>query len=176
MIRRNLLAGAAAGAGFASALRLRVAAAQQSAAGAGSMSPERTSQMALGGMAFALATSELANGRAENAVVRTFAQLEAEEQNAFAEARRMAGLPVPAPSMMDGQKQQMVQQLHGLRGAEFDRMYVQGQIMGHRELLQLHQAMAQSGSRPEERMLATVAVPAIKSHLSMLQGIQQMRS
>jgi putative membrane protein len=55
-------------------------------------------------------------------------------------------------------------------------MYLQGQVMGHQELLQLHQAMAQSGSRPEERMLATVAVPAIKSHLAMLGGIQQTRS
>ena len=94
---------------------------------------------------------------------------------AFAAARRMAGLPVPAPSMMDAQKQQMVTQLQSLSGAQFDRMYLQGQTMGHQELLQLHQTMAQSGARQEERMLATVAVPAIKSHLAMLQGIQQAR-
>lgn len=171
MIRRDLIVAGAAGAGVLTFLRS--AAAQQPSMGA---APDRTAQMALGGMAFALATSQLATGRAENAVVRTFSQLETEEQMAFAEARRMAGLPVPAPSMMDAQKQQMVQQLQGMRGAEFDRMYVQGQVMGHQELLQLHQAMAQSGTRQEERMLATVAVPAIKSHLSMLQGIQQMRS
>lgn len=173
MIRRNLLAAGAAGAGLAATL-IRPARAQQSTTSTGA-APDQTAQMALGGMAFALATSQLASGRTENEVVRSFAQLEAEEQTAFAEARRMAGLPVPSPSMMDSQKQQMVQQLNGLRGTEFDRMYVQGQIMGHQELLRLHQTMAQSGSRPEERMLATVAVPAIKSHLAMLQGIRQMR-
>ncbi len=171
MIRRNMLAGFA-GAGLATAL-VRSAAAQQSSTSPSNMSPERTAQMALGGMAFALATSQLAPQRAESATVKTFAQLETEEQMAFTEARRMAGLPVPSPSMMDAQKQQMVQQLQSMNGAQFDRMYVQGQITGHQELLQLHQAIAQSGSKTEERMLGTVAVPAIKSHLAMLQGIQQ---
>lgn len=166
MIRRNLLAGIAAGVALAPSL-LRPAAAQ---------APDRTTQMALGGMAFALATSQIALQRAESPVAKTFAQLEAEEQMAFADARRMGGLPVPSPSMMDAQKQGMVSQLQTLSGAAFDRMFVQGQIMGHQELLQLHQTLAQSGATQSDRMLATVAVPAIKSHLAMLQGIQQMRS
>lgn len=167
MIRRTILAGLA-GAGLAPAL-LRPAAAQQSALSAADVARD-----ALGDMAFALATSQLAMQRAENPLVRTFAQMEAEEQMAFNEARRMAGLPLPSPSMMDAGEQQLMQQLQSLRGgAEFDRAFVQGQIRGHNELLQTHSAIAQSGSRLEERMLATVAVPAIKSHLSMLQGIQQ---
>ena len=167
MIRRNLLLAGAAGAGLAAPALLRPAAAQ---------ALDRTSQMALGGMAFALATAQLASQRAESPVARTFGQLETEEQMAFTDARRMAGLPVPSPSMMDSTKQQMVQQLQSMSGAQFDRMFVQGQIMGHQELLQLHQTIAQSGSTQADRMLATVAVPAIRSHLSMLQGIQQMRS
>ena len=167
MMRRNLLlAAGAAGAGLAAPALIRTAAAQ---------TMDRTTQMTLGGMAFALATSQLALQRAESPMARTFAQLEAEEQMAFAEARRMGGLPVPSPSMMDAQKQQMVQQLQSMSGAGFDRMYLQGQMMGHQELLQLHQTLAQSGATQGDRMLATVAVPAIKTHLSMLQGIQQMR-
>ncbi len=167
MIRRNLLiASAAAGAGLAAPAILRSAAAQ---------TVDRTTQMALGGMAFALATSQLALQRAESPLAKNFAQLETEEQMAFTEARRMGGLPLPSPSMMDAQKQQMVQQLQSLSGAQFDRMYIQGQIMGHQELLQLHQTLAQSGSTQGDRLLATVAVPAIRTHLSMLQGIQQMR-
>lgn len=169
MIRRSALVLT----GAAGLLALRPALAQQAAGLATGMSPDQVRQMALGGMAFALATSQIALQRAENATVKTFAQLEAEEQQAFAQARQMAGLPVPSPSMMDAQKQQMVQQLQSLSGGQFDRMYIQGQTAGHQELLQLHQAMAQSGATREERMLGTVAVPAIKSHLAMLQGIQQ---
>ncbi len=166
MVRRTLLLAGAAGLA-APAILHRTAAAQ---------TLDRTTQMALGGMAFALATSQLASQRAQAPAARTFAQLETEEQMAFAEARRMGGLPVPSPSMMDAQKQQMVQQLQTMSGSQFDRMYVQGQIMGHQELLQLHQTLAQSGATQGDRMLATVAVPAIRTHLSMLQGIQQMRS
>ena len=169
MIRRSALVLT----GAAGLLALRPALAQQAAGSATGMSPDQVREMALGGMAFALATSQIALQRAENATVKTFAQLEAEEQQAFAQARQMAGLPVPSPSMMDAQKQQMVQQLQSLSGGQFDRMYIQGQTTGHQELLQLHQAMAQSGATREERMLGTVAVPAIKSHLAMLQGIQQ---
>jgi putative membrane protein len=167
MIRRDffILAGAA-GAGLAAPALLRPAAAQ---------TLDRTTQMALGGMAFALATSQLATQRAATPAARTFAQLESEEQMAFSEARRMAGLPLPQPSMMDAQKQQMLQQLQSLSGAQFDNMYVQGQLLGHQELLTLHQTIAQSGATQADRMIATVAVPAIKSHLAMLQGIQQMR-
>ena len=169
MIRRHLLAGTA-GAGLVTVL-FRPAAAQQSTSG--NMSPTEVARDALGDMAFAVATSQLASERSENNLVKAFAQFETEEQMAFTEARRMAGLPLPSPSMMDSREQQMMQQLQSLRGAEFDRMYIEGQITGHNELLRTHQSIAQSGSRPEERMLATVAVPAIKSHLSMLQGIQQ---
>ena len=167
MIRRDLfiLAGAA-GTGLAAPALLRPVAAQ---------TLDRTTQMALGGMAFALATSQLATQRAATPAARTFAQLESEEQMAFSEARRMAGLPLPQPSMMDAQKQQMLQQLQSLSGAQFDNMYVQGQLLGHQELLTLHQTIAQSGATQADRMIATVAVPAIKSHLAMLQGIQQMR-
>ena len=39
----------------------------------------------------------------------------------------------------------------------------QGQMRGHEELLRLHQAMAQAPTGREEAMLATVAVPAIRS-------------
>ena len=167
MIRRDLfiLAGAA-GTGLAAPALLRPVAAQ---------TLDRTTQMALGGMAFALATSQLATQRAATPAARTFAQLESEEQMAFSEARRMAGLPLPQPSMMDAQKQQMLQQLQSLSGAQFDNMYVQGQLLGHQELLTLHQTIAQSGATLADRMIATLAVPAIKSHVAMLQGIQQMR-
>ena len=170
MIRRTILAGLA-GAGFAPTL-VRSAAAQPTMV-QGARPPAEVARDALGDMAFALATSELAMQRGTNPLVRTFAQMEAEEQMAFAEARRMVGLPLPAPSMMDPGEQQMMQQLQSLNGAEFDRMYVTGQIRGHQELLDTHSAIAQAGATKEERMLATVAVPAIKTHLSMLQGIQQ---
>jgi len=167
MIRRALLVGTAAAAAF-----LRPASAQQAVPG----TLDQTSLNALSAMVFALQSSQLAQQRAELPTLRTFSGLETEEQMAFFEARRMAGLPVPATIPLAPRQAQMLQQLQALSGGEFDRMYLQGQMIGHQELLQLHSTLAQSSAMREERMLGMVAVPAIRSHLAMLQGVQlQMR-
>ena len=134
-------------------------------------SADQARQQALGGMAFALATSQVAERMAEAAPVKLFATLEAEEQTTFANVRQRAGLPAPRPENMTQQQQQMLAQLQGLRGGEFDRMYIRGQMQGHQELLRLHQAISSNPSNREEEIIATLAVPAIKSHLAMLQGI-----
>ena len=47
---------------------------------------------------------------------------------------------------------------------------------GTRAVVRAMPSLAASGSTQADRILGTVAVPAIKSHLSMLQGIQQTRS
>ena len=175
MIRRGILAGLA-GTAFASPL-FRPAAAQPQGAGSvvlgSDVTPERLHQAARGGMAFALASSQIAVTAAETAPVKTCAGLEADEQTAFAEARRMVGLIPPSTAMLDAGQQQMLQQLQALRGAEFDRLYVQGQVLGHQELLVLHQQLAQSAPTREERALALAAIPGIRTHLAMLAGIQQ---
>ncbi|MDB5382660.1 MAG: hypothetical protein JWO26_2292 [Rhodospirillales bacterium] len=125
----------------------------------------------LGTMAFATASSTLARSEASAAPVKLFGELEAEEQMAFVSARRMAGLPLPDPSMMDAEQRQMLTMLHSARGTAFDTAFIRGQIQGHQELLRLHMAAAAAPVSREEGMLATVAVPAIRSHLAMLTGI-----
>lgn len=136
-------------------------------------SADQARRMVLGGMAFAHASAQMASTQAGSAAVKTFAELEASEQQAFIMARRMANLPQPEPTHMDAEKGRMIEQLHGLRGAEFDRMFIRGQVTGHQELLRLHQAISSSPENREEAMLATVAVPAIRTHLAMLESIQQ---
>ncbi len=127
----------------------------------------------LGSMAFALGTAQLAERVGENPAVKTFGQLEAEEQAAFMQARQNAGLRVPSVELMTEQQRQAMIQMRDMRGAEFDRTFIRGQLTGHQELLRLHQAAAQNPTSREEGLLATVAVPAIKSHLVMLEGIQR---
>jgi putative membrane protein len=129
--------------------------------------------MALSGMAFAHASAQLASTQSDSAAVRTFAELEASEQQAFIMARRLANLPQPEPTSMDAEKGRMIQQLQGVRGPEFDRLFIRGQIAGHQELLRVHQAISSTPENKEEAMLATVAVPAIRTHLAMLDSIQR---
>jgi putative membrane protein len=130
----------------------------------------------LGSMALSLATAQLAERMGENPAVKAFGALEAEEQAAFTQARQMAGLRVPSIELMTEQQRQMLMQMRDMRGAEFDRAFVRGQVTGHQELLRLHQEAARNPTSREEGMLATVAVPAIKSHLVMLEGVQRTLS
>jgi putative membrane protein len=170
MIRRLVLGAIAA------PVILRTALAQNPA-GQGVVSaqqpPANEAQAAmLGGMAFALATAQLAERQAESPALKAFAQLEVEEQTAFTTARQAAGLRVPTVELMPEERRQTMIRMRDLRGQEFDRAFLQAQIAGHQELLRLHQQVAQNPTSREEGLLATVAVPAIRTHLVVLQGVQ----
>ena len=66
----------------------------------------------------------------------------------------------------------MLQQLHTMTGRSLDRMYVQGQIMGHNEALALTSAYAQSGFDVQGRSVAILAVPSIQTHLTILSRVR----
>ncbi|MBR0647134.1 DUF4142 domain-containing protein [Plastoroseomonas hellenica] len=141
-----------------------------------SAAPGSAREMALAGGAFSMQTSELAKTRATSPALKQFAELESEEQRAVMQALQLVGVPVPGSAQLPAEKAEMLRRLQAANGAEFDRMYLAGQVSGHQELLQLHTATAQNGQTPGERAISTVAVPSIRSHMAMLQGLQaQMR-
>jgi putative membrane protein len=59
-----------------------------------------------------------------------------------------------------------------MSGSSFDRMYVRGQIMGHNELLALNSAYSRAGFESQGRSVATLAVPSIQTHLTILTRLQ----
>lgn len=161
MDRRSVLfalAGVAAAAPMASAQPLL------------STSPDQFRLSELMGGEFAIATSRLALERSRNPQVRNFAQLEINEQTAVAAALgTVPGGVQPRPDQIA-----IIQQLQGMApGRQFDRAYVEGQLAGHEELLALNTAYAQSGSDSRGRAVATVAVPSIQTHLSILSSLRR---
>jgi putative membrane protein len=123
---------------------------------------------ALMGGDFATATSELAASKASNESVKTFAQLEIAEQAAVAQAFGSQ----PGAAGLSEEHAAMVAQLQELEGAEFDQMYIEGQITGHEQLLEIHQQYADSGEDPMARGASMVGVTGIQTHLVMLRSIQ----
>lgn len=117
---------------------------------------------------FALLSSRMAADKASDAAVKAFATLEMSEQEAVARAFGAA----PSDQLMPDHAA-MMEQLAALSGAEFDSMYLQGQMTGHEQLRALHTAYAEGGSDPRAQGASIVAVPAIDSHMSMLRAIQQ---
>ena len=67
----------------------------------------------------------------------------------------------------------MMARLDGVpTGGGFERMYVQGQIMGHRELLNLNSSYLRGD--PQLQSVAQMSVPIIQRHLAILSNLREM--
>lgn len=112
-------------------------------------------------------TSKLALRRGSSAVTG-FAKLEIEEQAAVAEAFGAR----PGAAGLATTQAAMLEQLEASPVADFDDLYIKGQIVGHKQLLTLHQRYARQGSDPTAQSASIVAVSGIHAHLALLEGIR----
>lgn len=120
----------------------------------------------------ALQTSQIALNRALRPQVREFARFEAEEQTGIAQiiGEMMGGaMPPPPPSPTDAR---MIAGLQRARGAAFDRMYLMGQMDGHRRLLTIQEQYLRDGRNMHHRHVAMLARGRIMEHLDDLQRLQ----
>ena len=132
----------------------------------------------------ALQTSEIALQKAQDEDVKQFAQFEADEQRTIAEVLRSmmepAGTASPqggaqAQPQLDQKHAEMVQKLQQAKaGDAFDKEYIQGQLQGHQELLQIQERFLQGRPQNREAMnAAKLARGHIKEHLALLKDIQE---
>ena len=128
----------------------------------------------------ALQTSEIALQKAQDEDVKQFAQFERDEQTTIAEVLRSmlepAGTASAAkPPQPDQKHAEMVQKLQQAKaGDAFDKEYIQGQLQGHQELLQIQERFLQGRPQNREAMnAAKLARGHIKEHLAILKDIQQ---
>jgi putative membrane protein len=123
------------------------------------------------GGSFAMQTSQLALTRTRNPALINFANAEISEQTQVAMA--LGAAPGSAPLRPDHAA--LLRQLEALSsGAAFDRMYVQGQIRGHRELLALNSSYLRTGSNVREQQVAQMSLPIIQQHLAVLSSLREM--
>ena len=151
----------------------------------------------------ALQTSEIALQKAQNAKVKQFAGFERDEQTGIAEVLRSIQEPMAtasggaaaaaagagasatasggaamaaatAPEIPADKARMMTELQQAKAGAEFDRLYIQGQLQGHQELLQIQERYLQTNSRNREHTnVAKLARGHIREHITMLQDIQK---
>jgi putative membrane protein len=144
-------------------------------------------QQTLAAGTVALQTSEIALQKAQNPKVKEFAGFERDEQTTIAEVLRSyqepaatgsggaAGAGAGTAPEIPADKAAMMQQLQQTNaGAEFDRMYILGQLQGHRDLQQVQERYLQANTGNREHInMAKLALGRIKEHLAILQDLQK---
>ncbi len=136
----------------------------------------------------ALETSRIALQKAQDEDMKQFAKFEVDEQQGLSEvlqsmmgtdgasgtAGTASGSGSAGMPQMDAKHREMVQKLQQTSaGAAFDKEYRQGQIQGHRELLQIQENFIKSGSRNREAVnIAKLARGRIQEHIEMLKDLE----
>lgn len=115
----------------------------------------------------------LASQRAASDDVRRFgARMLEDHSKAGDELRQLAaskGLRVPGG--LDQKQRAVVSRLASLSGAAFDREYVKLMLKEHKQAVSLFQKQAGQGRDAQVRAFASRMLPALQTHLSMIQDI-----
>lgn len=130
-------------------------------------------QTAMAGM-FAMEHAKIGVEKARNAEVKRFGQLEVAEQTTIAEVLKsmMTGMDMPK---LPAEKLAMLKKMEGMSaGADFDKMFLEGQHDGHEELLKIQDAYINAGKNREHLAVAKLARGHIREHLSDISHIQGM--
>lgn len=126
---------------------------------------------------FEIQSSELALENGESDAVKEFAQQMVTDHTAASEqmmqVMQQAGLAVEMPQALDERHQQIIDQLSGASGAEFDAAYVDAQVQAHEEAVALFSGYAEGGDNAELQAFAETTLPTLQMHYEMIQQIDQ---
>lgn len=121
---------------------------------------------------FEIQSSQLALSQGSSSAVKGFAQTmirdHTESTKALMGAAQRAGMTPPPPPPLDARRQGMLDQLRAAQGSDFDRLYLQQQLMAHQEAYALHSGYAKAGDQPALRGAASTISRTVQQHLDML--------
>jgi predicted outer membrane protein len=128
---------------------------------------------AANGNMFEIQSSQAALEKTQNGQVRQFAQKMVQDHTGAGDRLKAAAQGQTVPTDLDQQHAQMLQQLQGASGPDFDRRYVQLQLAAHQDSVVLFERYGQNGDNPQLKQFAQQMLPDLQAHL---QQIQQIRS
>jgi len=141
----------------------------------------------------ALESSRIAMNKVRSEDLKRFANFEVQEQTTLSEVLHSMMEPAATaatgstgsqsnpssmnmpPMQMDASARDMMQKMQNQQaGAEFDKMYLQAQLQGHRDLLQVQERYLQSNPQNREHTnVAKMARGHIREHIAMLEEMQK---
>lgn len=124
---------------------------------------------------FEVEAGKIATRRARSSEVRGFARTmvrdHTESTAKIRKAVAASNLGIRLPTALDPQHQEKLAALQSAPRAEFDRQYMEGQVEGHREALELQQSYGESGGDPNLKAVASELTPIVRHHLDEAEAI-----
>jgi putative membrane protein len=123
-------------------------------------------QAAQGGLA-EVRLSEIAQQRATTAAIKKFAQqMVTDHTRLNKEITDLAGKEgINIPKEVDAKHRTHIEKLSKLSGNDFEREYMQHQVMAHEKAVEMFRHQAKSGQDEQIKALATKALPILEGHL-----------
>jgi putative membrane protein len=127
--------------------------------------------------AFEIAAAKLAKTNADSADVKSFAaKMVTAHTESTAKIKAAAAKATPAikpdPTLTDDQNGKLAD-LGKLKGADFDKAYVDGQIDAHKDALSLMKSYAKDGDTPSLKTAAGDIAPIVQQHLDMARALKK---
>jgi putative membrane protein len=137
-------------------------------------SQDYVTKAAIGDM-FEIQSSKLALKKSQDAKVKSFANRMIKDHTAstakLKSIIKSEQLPLVPPAKLDDAHQQMIDQLNGATGADFDKAYLDMQMKAHEEALAVHQGYADNGLDMKLKAFAKKTSAVVQMHLTMLKGM-----
>jgi putative membrane protein len=126
--------------------------------------------------AFEIASAKLAQANASSADVKAFAAKMITDHTAStakikAAAAKSTPAVTPDPTLTDAQNS-MLADLGKLKGADFDKQYISGQVDAHEQALTLMKNYADAGDSAPLKAAAGEIAPIVQGHLDMVKGME----
>lgn len=91
---------------------------------------------------------------------------------ALMSAVKASGMSPPPPPPLRADQQAMLDDLRTRSGDDFDRTYVQQQLMAHQEALSVQTGYAAGGEMPKIKAAAARTAPIVQSHINQLEAMR----
>ncbi|HEX7848408.1 MAG TPA: DUF4142 domain-containing protein [Sphingomonas sp.] len=127
--------------------------------------------------AFEIAAGKLAKTNAESADVKKFAATMVEAHTGstakIKAAAAKAKPEIKPDATLTSDQQSELDDLGKLKGADFDKAYVDGQISAHEDALSLMKNYADKGDTPSLKTAAGEIAPKVQDHLDMAKKLKK---
>jgi putative membrane protein len=123
---------------------------------------------------FEIESSKVALEKATSDDVKTFAQKMVDDHTKAGEEMKTAADSqggITVPTELDDAHQQMLDQLNGASGDDFDQMYIQMQTDAHKQAVALFDAYSKNGEDGALKDFAGKTLPTLQEHYDMVQKL-----